>query len=122
MAGLAVLSQQYVWAERHLQPIKLKAFQAAAQGVRTWPRIVVSCLGVIWIIAVGIVWGMKPPVPGWWPFHSTWWLPGGWGAGISMIVSGLIALALLIYSIRRFRGRPNPAKAAKNAADIDRTD
>ncbi|RYJ00187.1 MAG: hypothetical protein EON52_24210, partial [Actinomycetales bacterium] len=44
-AGLAVLSQQYEWAERRLEPVKVAAFKAAADGVQTWPRIIASCLG-----------------------------------------------------------------------------
>jgi hypothetical protein len=30
--------------------------------------------------------------------------PGGWGTGSSLILSGLIALGLVIYSYREFRG------------------
>lgn len=32
-AGLAVLSQQYTWAERWLEPVQLRALRGAAQGV-----------------------------------------------------------------------------------------
>lgn len=117
VAGLAVLSQQYVWAEKQLHPIKIKAFHAAALGVKTWPRITISFLGGVWIIAVGIFWGLQPPVPGWWPIHDDWWLPGGWGTGTTMIFSGLIAFVLIIYSIRRFGRKADPIKAAQEAAD-----
>lgn len=120
VAGLAVLSQQYVWAERQLHPIKVKAFHAAAEGVKTWPRISVSFLGVVWIVGVGIFWGMQPPVPGWWPLSDDWWLPGGWGTASTMIGSGIIAFGLIIYSIRRFRGKPNPERAAAQAAEESR--
>ncbi|HET7414443.1 MAG TPA: PGPGW domain-containing protein [Arthrobacter sp.] len=120
VAGLAVLSQQYVWAERQLHPIKVKAFHAAAEGVKTWPRISVSFLGVIWIVGVGIFWGLQPPVPGWWPLSDDWWLPGGWGTASTMIGSGVIALALIIYSIRRFRGKAHPERAAERAAEETR--
>jgi Putative transmembrane protein (PGPGW) len=103
VAGLALLSQQYEWAERHLHPVKQRALQAAADGVETWPRILVSCLGVAFLIGLGIVWGLRPDAPGWWPLDEQWWLPGGWGAGASLITSGLIAMALIIYSYRHFR-------------------
>jgi hypothetical protein len=102
-AGLALLSQQYEWAQRRLEPVKQRALQTAADGVETWPRILASCLGVAFLIGVGIVWGLKPGAPSWWPLHERWWLPGGWGTGASLIVSGLIALALIIYSYRHFR-------------------
>jgi hypothetical protein len=102
-AGLALLSQQYDWAQRRLEPVKRRALQTAADGVETWPRILASCLGVAFLIGVGIVWGLSPAAPDWWPLHERWWLPGGWGTGASLIVSGLIALALIIYSYRHFR-------------------
>jgi uncharacterized protein (TIGR02611 family) len=102
-AGLALLSQQYDWARRRLEPVKQRALQTAADGVETWPRILLSCLGAAFLIGVGIVWGLKPDVPSWWPLHERWWLPGGWGTGASLILSGLIALALIIYSYRNFR-------------------
>ena len=41
-AGLALLSQQYEWAERFTEPVKLRALKAAAEGVETVPRIVLS--------------------------------------------------------------------------------
>lgn len=40
--GLAILSQQYEWAERRLDPIKFRALRGAAEGVETWPRIILS--------------------------------------------------------------------------------
>jgi hypothetical protein len=103
VAGLALLSQQYDWARRRLEPVKRRALQAAADGVETWPRILLSCLGVGLIVALGIVWGLKPDVPDWWPLHERLWLPGGWGTGASLILSGLIAMALIVYSYRNFR-------------------
>jgi hypothetical protein len=45
LAGLALLSQQYEWAQRRLEPVKQRALQTAADGVETWPRILASCLG-----------------------------------------------------------------------------
>lgn len=102
-AGLALLSQQYDWAERRLEPVKRQALKTAADGVATWPRIVMSCLGVAWLIAAGVAWGLNPDVPGWWPLGERWWLPGGWATGVSLIASGFIALALIVYSYRNFR-------------------
>ncbi len=109
-AGVALLATQYEWAERQLEPVKVKALQAASDSVRTWPRIVVSGVGVLWLIALGAYWSTDPPVPGWWPLRDGWWLPGGLATGISLIVSGLIAGALLVYSYRHFR-----------ELDVDRT-
>lgn len=105
-AGIAVLSQQYEWARRAVEPMKKKAFEAAAIGVRTWPRILASALGACWLIGLGIVLGLSPRIP-------TYELAGyrlgpelpfaGWVSGSSLILSGLIAFFLLGYSVHRFR-------------------
>ena len=105
-AGLALLSQQYEWAERRTEPVKLRALKAAAEGVETWPRIIASLLGVAFLVGCGIVWILGPPSPGWWPLSDTWWLPGGLATAITQILSAGIALALIIYSYRRFHGHP----------------
>ena len=41
-AGLVVLSQQYEWAERRLEPVERVAKRAAAEGVETWLRVALS--------------------------------------------------------------------------------
>ena len=109
-AGLAVLSRQYHWARRYLAPLKANAFHAAALGVRTIPRILISCLSASVIMGLGVMWILQPAVPSWWFLEDRWWLFGGTGAGISLIVSSLIALVLIAYSVRRFRGQPIPAR------------
>lgn len=103
VAGLAVLAQQYEWARRWLQPVKRKAFAAAAQGVKSTRNIVVSFLGALVLVLLGVLWGVDPPMPAWWPLDERWWLPGGWSVGSSLILSGLLAAAFVVYSIRRFR-------------------
>ena len=102
-AGLAVLSQQYEWAERRLEPVKERALRAAADGVATWPRIVASVTGALVLIGCGVVWIWKPPPPPWWPLEEHWWLPGGLGTGVTQVASGLLAIGLVVYIMRRFR-------------------
>ena len=104
--GLTILSQRYEWARRRVEPVKDAALRTAAQGVQTWPRIALSLLGVVWLAGLGVVWGMRPPAPDWWPLRESWWLLGGWATGATLIFSALIALATSVYSFRRFRGRP----------------
>ena len=101
--GLAVLSQQYEWAERHLEPVKKRAVQAATDSVATWPRIIGSCLAAGLLVAAGILWCVRPDAPGWWPWRESWWLVGGWSTGITQIGSGLIAFVTIAVSFRRFR-------------------
>ncbi|MGH3498501.1 MAG: PGPGW domain-containing protein [Nocardioidaceae bacterium] len=102
LAGLVVLSQEYAWAQRRVEPVKSRAFGVAEAGVQTWARIAVSAFGAVSLIAVGVVWCWDPTVPRVWRFGPG--LPfGGWATGLSIIASGLVALALLVYSMRRFR-------------------
>ncbi|MET1037599.1 MAG: PGPGW domain-containing protein, partial [Aeromicrobium sp.] len=72
-AGLAILSQQYEWAERRVRPVEIMALRSAAQSVQTWPRILASCAGALAIGAVGVVWGIGTDVPAWWPVADRWW-------------------------------------------------
>ncbi|WP_229054576.1 PGPGW domain-containing protein [Aeromicrobium sp. Leaf350] len=119
VAGLAVLANRYEWAERRLEPVKVMAFKAAADGVQTWPRILGSVLGALLLGAVGVVWGLRPDAPDWWPIADRWWLIGGWGTGATLIVSALIALGFMVYSFRRFRGVPDYETAAEREARED---
>jgi uncharacterized protein (TIGR02611 family) len=119
VAGLAILSQEYEWAERRLHPVKEKAFEAAAAGVETWPRILTSALGALALIAIGVVWWANPEIPDFWIVGPR--LPlGGWTAGLSIVLSGLIAIGLLLYSFRRFR-RARPGPDASSTARRDTT-
>lgn len=106
-AALAVLSQQYEWAERRLDPIKYRALKAAAESVETGPRIIASVLGVLLLFAAGALWLADPAIPEWWPLADGWWLPGGVATAITQIASGVIALGLIVYSYRRFHGHPD---------------
>ena len=101
-AGLAILSQQFSWAERRVEPVKQQAFKTAAEGVATRTRIVATVCGGVGLMALGVVWGIRPDVPGWWPARDSWWLVGGWATGSSLIISGLAVLVLLAYSYHRF--------------------
>lgn len=116
-AGLAVLSQQYTWAERLLDPVLLRALRAAAQGVETWPRVIGSSLGALSLAAFGTLWFIKPDVPGWWPVADSWWLPGGMWTGVTLMLSCVLALALIAYSFRRFHGKPEAVAALEGRID-----
>lgn len=104
--GMAVLSQQYEWADRRLAPIKYRALKGAAEGVETWPRILASLTGAALLFGCGVLWAVDPPVPGWWPLAERWWLPGGLVTAITQMLSALVAVVLIVYSYRRFHGKP----------------
>ena len=118
-AGLAVLSQQYEWAERRLQPVKTAAYRSAAESVQSWPRILMSVGGAMILAAMGTLWVVRPAAPQWWPVRDSWWLVGGWATGVTLIVSSLIALAIIIYSFRTFRGVDDPVGMAERASVDD---
>lgn len=101
--GLWVLAKNYRWADRLLDPVKRAAYRGAAEGVKSWPRIVMSTLLALCLIGIGIIWGVRPPPPGWWPLADKWWLFGGWGTGAFLIASGLLAIGLLGWSLKNFR-------------------
>ena len=63
-AGMAILSQQYDWAERRLEPVKKRALGAAEESVETWPRIVFGVICGLVVIAFGFFWGLGPDAPG----------------------------------------------------------
>jgi len=121
--GLAILSQQYEWAERRMRPVEVRAKRAAAESVQTWPRIILSVLGATWILFTGIVWLLRPRVPewwplenrwwgwlvrgrvpDWWPFSDSWWFIGDLPVAITLVASAVIAFALVFYSYRTYRG------------------
>jgi hypothetical protein len=119
LAGLIVLSQEYDWAERRVEPVKKKAFDVAQAGVSTYPRILLSLLGALGLIALGVVWWDSPEIPEIGPVGPS--LPfGGWATGSTLILSGLIALGLLVYSVKRWQREARAArKAGRAPSSID---
>jgi hypothetical protein len=116
-AGLLLLSQQYEWAERRVEPVRLRALRGAADSVQSWPRIALSLFGVVWLVGFGVLWAIQPDAPGWWPVKDSYWLLGGAWTGVTLILSGLLALALLVYSYRRFHGHPEARAALEQEID-----
>jgi len=106
-AGMALLATQYDWAEKRLAPVREAARKGAADSVKSWSRIIVSTTLSLLLIILGFTWGIHPHVPSWWPVADRWWLVGGWGTGGTLIVSGLIALGMVIYSFVVFRPKHN---------------
>ena len=116
-AGLVVLSQEYEWAERRLEPVKIRALRGAAEGVENWRRIAFSTAIAIGLVAFGVLWIWGPEARGWWPLDERWWLPGGAATGVTQVASGFIAIGLIVYSYRRFRIRGEPPPELPDQAD-----
>lgn len=114
LAGLVVLSGEYEWAERRVEPVREKAFDVARAGVATYPRILLSALSACLVIAAGVVWWINPRIPTIGPVGPD--IPfGGWATGSGIVLSGLVALGLLIYSVVKFRGE---ARSERESAPI----
>jgi hypothetical protein len=104
LAGLVVLASEYAWAQRFVDPVRRRAFEAAEESVSAWWRIVVTALGGVWLVGLGVVWWVNPQIPQIWVFGPR--LPlGGWPTGSGLILSGFIVWGLLGYSLRQY-GRP----------------
>jgi len=117
--GIILLSQQYEWAERRVEPIKREALRGAAKSVETWPRIIASSTMIVIIAAAGVYWFVSPPAPDWWPVAERWWLPGGKATSISQFGSAALAVGLLVWSFRKFHGNPEAIAEVEAAAKSD---
>lgn len=94
LAGLLILASEFPAVERYVEPVRRRAMQAAADSVASPFRIACSTAVGLLLIAAGFVWALV----GWLPFS-------GWSTGSSLILSGLIVFALLIWSYRRVRAQ-----------------
>ena len=108
-AGLVLLSQEYEWAEKRVEPVKRRALKAAAESVATDVRVAVSTTFAALLGACGVLWIVQPDQPGWWSLPDASWLPGGWPTGVTQLGSAVVALAMIVYSYRRFRVRGESA-------------
>jgi hypothetical protein len=104
VAGVALLAPHYAWARRILDPLHDRAVEAAKHGVSTKSRVLVGAAGVVWLLGIGVVWLLSPPIPEFsvWGWDIGPQLPGGSAAGIGLIASGIAGGALLAYSVIRW--------------------
>jgi hypothetical protein len=92
-AGLAVLATVFPGLQRFVEPVRRRAMKTAADSVASPWRLVGSTAFGAALIGAGMVWGLVAGLPF-----------GGWAAGASLVLSGLIVLGLLAFSLRRVRG------------------
>lgn len=116
LVGVLILATQFEWAERRVEQVKKAALKGATDSVKSWPRIVMSVIGVVWLVGLGIVWGIGPSAPEWWPLDAKWWLYGGWGPGGTLIFSGVVAAGVLVYSYLNFREIQDEQRADATAS------
>jgi Putative transmembrane protein (PGPGW) len=93
LGGLILLSNAFPRLGRYVGPVRARAMKAAEVSVSSGWRIAGSAVAGFGLIAAGIVWGLVPGLPF-----------SGWQTGSSIILSGIVLFALLIYSHRRVNG------------------
>jgi hypothetical protein len=94
LAGLLMLASVFPTLNRYVEPVRRRAMRAVEDSVASPLRIAGSVTVGVGLVAAGIVWALVR------------WLPfSGWSTGSSLILSGLIVFALLIWSYRRVRAR-----------------
>lgn len=120
LSGFAVLAREYAWAKRHIAAVRRKAVRAAIAGVASYSRIVLSALSAGLVVAAGVVWCLDPTVPVIGPIGPA--LPfGGWETGSVIVLSGCVALGLLIYSVVAFRQEPAVRPGPPPDSSVDTT-
>jgi hypothetical protein len=93
-AGLAILATVFPALERHVDFVRRQALKAAEDSVSSWWRLAGAIVMGFALIAAGIALGVVAELPF-----------SGWHTGSSVILSGLIVLGLLAYSLRRVRSQ-----------------
>ncbi|MEU5624614.1 MULTISPECIES: PGPGW domain-containing protein [Streptomyces] len=100
-AGVVLLARAVPALDRFVAPVRVRAMRAAEESVSSRWRIAGSVLVGLFLLAAGVAWGLVPELP-----YS------GWATGASLLVSGLVLFALLVWSHRRVqaarRGSPSP--------------
>jgi membrane protein implicated in regulation of membrane protease activity len=104
LAGLIILATEFPAVEKYVDPVQDRAMKAAEESVSSPLRITGSVLAGLALIAAGVVWGLVPALP-----------LGGWATGSSLMLSGVVLLALLVYSYRRVRSRRAGSRSSEPA-------
>lgn len=94
LAGLNLLSTAFPRLGRYVEPVRVRALKAAEDSVSSRWRLAFSIVTGAVLIGAGLVWGLVEGLPF-----------GGWHTGSSVIFSGVVVFASLIYSGRRVKGR-----------------
>lgn len=94
LAGLIMLSRAFPRLERYVEPVRARAIKAAEESVSSSWRVAGSILTGLAVIGAGLVWGLVPGLPF-----------SGWHTGSSVILSGIIVVALLIHTNRQMKCR-----------------
>lgn len=100
-AGVVLLARAVPALDRFVAPVRDRAMRAAEESVSSAWRIAGSVLVGVCLVTAGTVWGLVSGLP-----YS------GWATGASLILSGLVLFALLVWSRRRVQAARRDADRA----------
>lgn len=92
-AGLAVLATVFPRLQRFVEPVRRRAVKAAADSIASPWRLALSASFGAALVGTGVAWGLVADLPF-----------AGWAAGASLVLSGLVVLGLLAFSLWQARG------------------
>jgi hypothetical protein len=103
-AGLIILATEFPAVEMYVDPVRDRAMTAAEESVSSPPWITGSVPAGLALIGAGVVRGLVAALP-----------LGGWATGSSLVLSGVVLLALLVHSYRRARSRRAGSRSSEPA-------
>ena len=109
LVGVIVLTKEYHWASRLYTPVRDRAMDAAQTSVATPWRLGFSLAAAMLPLVAGVVWMTVPSLPF-----------SGVGTGSSLILSGLAAIGLVLYSLRRRRTGADESRSPSPSPTADR--
>jgi hypothetical protein len=86
--GFLILAFEYDWAHRRFEHARAKAAELARQTAANLVSTAFAILFALGMVAIGVVLGLMPSLP-----FAGWWTGG------TMIVSGLIVLGTVLFSL-----------------------
>lgn len=113
--GIGLLGRYDPWAGRRLEPLRSRALVETRRSVATWPRTILSAVIALALGVSGLVWLAEPAQPTWWTLPAWTWFPGGLWAGVGQIVSGAVALAVVVWA----RVALGPSSAGASDRDMN---
>lgn len=63
VAGLRLLATHHPWAARLYEPARRRAIDAARISVSTWPRVVLSAVGPLWLVVLALAYSGGVSIP-----------------------------------------------------------
>jgi len=105
LAGVRVLVPHHAWAARGYGSARDRILRATAAGVSTWPRVLVSAVGPLWLTLLALAYVADLQVPSFTlaGLHLGPGLPlHGATTTVGLVVSAVATAALLVLAVVRW--------------------